>query len=91
MRKAEKTLDGLREAFDSIARYDSRFLGVLVKLGEGHYEVIINGNSKFEENLKYYEKAYNDDLTLKANPEIKILNYIFAESFEEIQREFYAD
>lgn len=87
----DMTLNGLRNAFSSEWRHDSRFFGVLVKLGEGHYEVIINSYLKFDEKLEYYIKAYNDDLTLKANTNIQIINYTFAESFEEIQREFYAD
>jgi hypothetical protein len=87
----DDTLDGLERAFNSQWAEDSRFFGVLVKLGHGHYETIINSNVKFKEKLGYYKKAYNEDLTLKANTDIRIINYTFANSFDEIQKEFYVN
>ena len=39
------------------------------------YEIIINPPANLPSKMKYYEKAYNDDLTLKSNPNIKIVNY----------------
>lgn len=40
-------------------------------------ETIINPKKNFESKKSYYEKAYNDDLELKANTNIKIVDYSF--------------
>lgn len=40
-------------------------------------EVIINHRRNFEAKLEYISKAYNEDLTLKNAPHIRIVNYDF--------------
>jgi hypothetical protein len=42
-------------------------------------EIIINPYANIPSKLAYYEQAYNDDLTLKANNNIKIIKYDFVE------------
>ena len=39
-------------------------------------EVIVNSSENFEEKLKYYEKAYNDNLELNTFNKIRIVDAI---------------
>lgn len=48
---------------------------VAVKLPTG-IELITNTDN-LDGKMEYYRNAYDDDLQLKANPEIKIINYMF--------------
>lgn len=40
-------------------------------------ELIVNAPENFETKMAYYSRAYNEDLTLKNNPAIKITTYNF--------------
>jgi hypothetical protein len=50
--------------------------------GGPHPELIINSRENIESKLEYIKKAYNEDLTLKAAPHIKIVFYEFIEYLE---------
>lgn len=41
-------------------------------------EVISNPRANFESKRAYYDRAYDDKLILKANPDIRILTWLFA-------------
>jgi hypothetical protein len=75
----EMTLSGLLRAGDSDwARNGADYLIVWVEGVTPQPEMILNGPENFESKLAYYKNAYNEDLTLKNNPAIKITNYNFA-------------
>ena len=46
-----------------------------IKMPDGNIELIVNPNAL--EKIKYIENAYDDDLHLKTNKNIKIVNYMF--------------
>jgi hypothetical protein len=74
----EMTLSGLLRAGDSDwARHGADYLIVWVEGVTPQPEMILNGPENFVSKLFYYKNAYNEDLTLKNNPSIKITNYNF--------------
>ena len=42
-------------------------------------EFIVNHKSNFEEKMKYYDSAYDENLIMIRNRDIKIVSFIFAE------------
>jgi hypothetical protein len=78
------TLSGLlREAKRDFAKKYAKFLILEVEgAGGPHPELIINTKENIESKLEYLKKAYNEDLTLKAAPHIKITYYEFIEYLE---------
>jgi hypothetical protein len=58
------------------AKEEARWLRVDIQIpGQDAPEHIFNPRSNFEPKLLYYINAYNQDLTLKANPDIRIIGY----------------
>lgn len=51
-------------------------------------ELIVNKKSNFNEKLKYYSEAYNEDLTLKANPGIKITSFSLHASMKDMAEKY---
>lgn len=49
-------------------------------------EIIINEHSNLSDKFNYLRELYNDDLTHKHSDSIKILDFMFSDSFEEIER-----
>lgn len=43
------------------------------------HELIVNHKSNFEEKMKYYDSAYDENLIMIRNRDIKIVSFIFAE------------
>ena len=43
------------------------------------HELIVNHKSNFEEKMKYYDSAYDENLIMIKNRDIKIVSFIFAE------------
>lgn len=77
-RMNEMTLTGLLQAGESyFARNEADYLVVKVAGATPKDEIIINPKENFETKLTYYRGAYNEDLTLKNAPHIKITNYNF--------------
>ena len=80
----EMTLRGLLNLGSSDwARHTSRWLIIEVEVDGNDPEIIINPKTNFDAKLAYYKKAYNEDLTLKANPNIKIIRYDFVEAISD--------
>lgn len=42
-------------------------------------EFIVNHKSNFEEKMKYYDSAYDEELVMTRNRDIKIVSFMFAE------------
>lgn len=80
----EMTLKGLLAQGNShYGQSIAKLLIVEVQVEGNAPEVIINPRENFASKLEYYANAYNDDLSLKANPNIKIVNYHFLETLED--------
>jgi hypothetical protein len=72
------TLEGLLQVGSSYyARNEADFMIIRVEGPTPEPEIIINPRENFDTKLAYYKNAYNEDLTLKAKPEIKISSYDF--------------
>lgn len=70
------TLKNLEICFNTAIKENAMFVGVAVVIGEQKTpEIIINKLENFESKLAYYKNAYNEDLTLKANQNIKIVGF----------------
>lgn len=70
------TLEGLMNLANSqYTREDGEYLIVAVQAYDSAPEFIINPKENFNEKLSYYREAYSNDLTLKSNPHIKIIDY----------------
>lgn len=54
---------------------DPKYLIVAVQLPTGAIEIITN-TDQIGSKAEYYKNAYDDDFCLKANPQIKIINYM---------------
>ena len=76
----------LEDVFISAYRCNCNYVGVRIRgVGEGD-EFIINPRCNIIEKLNYYKQAYNYNLTLKSNPNIKIIGIGYGQNFDEIQR-----
>jgi len=67
-----------KQAF--LGGFDGDYEGVFVEIQLPDYpdvEIIYNSRANFERKQKYYSKAYNDNLEMKRNKEIKIVKYTF--------------
>jgi hypothetical protein len=74
----EMTLAGLLRAGNSDwAKNGADIMVVWVEGATPVPEMIVNQPENFAAKLAYYSKAYNEDLTLKNAPHIKIVNYNF--------------
>ena len=86
------SLEQLKACFDLAKATRARYVAVKISMdGFPKEEVIINPSANFDKKLEYYSNAYNDDLTLKANPNVKITGFTYAETYDEIRKEFYYD
>lgn len=82
----EMTLSGLLRAGRSwYAQHEAEVMFVEIEGNAPEPEMIMNPKANFEEKLAYYERAYNEDLTMKAAPHIKIANYHFC-TMDELKK-----
>lgn len=64
----------------------SKYMMVLVSVNNSsHPELIINTKENFDEKMKYYQQAYSDHLTLKVNPNIKIVSFSFFDDMDYLK------
>ena len=79
-------LEHLIKCFDNATTVDANYIAVLIEMkGSNKPEVIIICRENFNSKLEYYKKAYNEDLTLKACTDIKIVNFVFSNCFDDIE------
>lgn len=77
------SMEELDRCFNYAIQYDSKYIGVKIQVCDNpDPEIIINTRKNFASKLEYYKKAYNDDLTLKANKDIKIVGFYHCDDFE---------
>lgn len=79
------TLEGLLGLGSSwFANNEAEWLIIHVQVEDNEPEIIINPKANFKAKLTYYAKAYNNDLTLKANPDIKIVKYDMVDDLRDV-------
>lgn len=83
------SLDNLRNCFVGAKNFKAKYIAVKVSVNNATPEIIINNYENFDEKLAYYEKAYNHDLTLKNNTNIKIIGFTFGNTFSEIEEDLF--
>lgn len=77
----------LINCFKAAQEQNIRYIAVKVSMKNfDQPEVIINSKDNFDKKLAYYQMAYNEDLTLKANPDIKIIDFVYGDSFADIEK-----
>jgi hypothetical protein len=75
----ENTLANLQSELNTdFAKHEAEYMVLKVMNNESKDpEYIINPRPNFETKLQYLTKAYNDDLTLRNNPTIRIVEFHF--------------
>lgn len=77
----------LEKCFYEASNNNAKYVGVKIQMkGFPKAEIIINQNENFDSKFTYYKKAYNEDLTLKTFNGIKIVNFAYGNSFEDIEK-----
>lgn len=80
------SLSDLELIFIEAIYKSAKYIAVEIEsAGMPENEIIINKNNAILEKLLYYKKAYNEDLTLKANSGIKIVKAMYCNDFSEIE------
>lgn len=86
----ELNLKALEDCFNRAVDFGAKYIAVKVKMeGLEGTEVIINPRDNFGEKLLYYKIAYNEDLTLKSFNGIKIVDFAYGNSYEQIECSFF--
>ena len=74
---------------------DTNFMVIGIEMPDlESHELIVNHKSNFEEKMKYYDSAYDENLIMIRNRDIKIISFMFAEEVifaEEDEDEDYFD
>ena len=74
------TLTQLNKEFEIATRLKCSSIAVLIQMKDFEKpELIINENANFNKKLEYYNRAYNEDLTLKACKDIKIIGCYYGD------------
>lgn len=77
------TMEILKECFESAKKMNNGIVVIYIEMeGYDDIETIINTRKNFDKKLAYYKKAYNDDLTLKANKGIRIVGFDICDRYE---------
>ena len=79
-------LNNLVNCFESAIKNNAIYVAVKIEMyGFEESEIIINPKANFEQKLKYYINAYNEDLTLKNAPDkIKIVGFTYGNCLQNI-------
>ncbi|NFH40697.1 hypothetical protein [Clostridium sporogenes] len=81
-------INNLEKCFYEASQQDKKYVGVKIQMeGFPKAEIIINENANFDSKFAYYKKAYNEDLTLKSFNGIKIVEFTYGDTFEQIERD----
>ena len=82
------TMNDLETCFYIASKRGIKYVGVKIQMqGFLKPEIIINENENFDSKFAYYKKAYNEELTLKTFNGIKIVDFTYGNSFEEIEKD----
>ena len=79
------TLTNLENCFKAAKEEGTFYIGVAIKVGNQEVpEIIINTHENFDTKLEYYKSAYNENLTLKTNADIRIVGFSHDDSTDNI-------
>ncbi len=91
-------MEGVEEKVNNLEKFtkflqehqdDGGFIGVIVNLpNQDKPELIVNVPESLVTKIPYYNIAYNPDLTLKTNIEVKIIGYCWVSDFETLQENY---
>ena len=88
MAKFKATLNAMQKDYELFTSYGYDFMMVFVSVDGGVPEVIINPKVNVDAKMVYYRSAYDNDLRLKANPKIQIVDYGFIEDKKKVSEIF---
>lgn len=72
----------LIEMFELAKKNNAQYVGVRIKVPNmKKAETILNPKENFDKKLEYYLNAYDDNLKLKANPDIIIVDCFLLDNF----------
>lgn len=79
-------LNNLQIAVDRAVEVDAKYFGVIVVNGFNNQEELIVNTTEnmMDGKLDYYMNAYNNDLTLKTQPKIRIAGFTFGRTVADI-------
>lgn len=82
----ELTLKNVEIAVSRAVEVDSKYFGVIIKNEIiNQEELIINTvENMMDGKLDYYKNAYNNNLTLKSQPKIRIAGFTYGKTINEI-------
>lgn len=81
----QPTMQELIEIFKDAKEFKVNYVAVKVEMdGFEKPEVIINEKENIDSKLEYYKKAYNEDLTHKYSPGVRIVYYTYGNTYEDI-------
>lgn len=82
------TARNLINCFETAKRLNYKYVAVKIDMqGFAKPEIIINRKENFDDKLEYYLKAYDENLVLKANNGIRIIGFMYSDTFEDIEED----
>ena len=86
MSRENVSMEKLENTMSSAIVDKAKYIAIAVLIeGAKDPEIIINLTSNFKSKMDYYKKAYNEDLCLKANQTIKIVDFTYSNSLSIIE------
>jgi hypothetical protein len=80
------TTNNLEICFNEAKEREMKFVGVVIEMdGFPQAEVIINPAANIDSKLEYYKKTYDENLSHKFAPGIKIIGFSYGNSFSDLQ------
>lgn len=83
MSKKEELLSCIRNAYN----YNIRYVGVLTKNTRNKFELIVFQQDSFKDKVNYYSSLFDDNLFLKKNKKVVVIDFCCANNLEEMEME----
>jgi len=82
-----KTMNDLEKCFEVAKACMQSYVGVMISVPNcPEPEVTVNPYKNIDSKLAYYQRAYNEDLTFKMLPTIKIVAFVSGDTYKEIEQ-----
>lgn len=78
------TLENLQNCFSAAHLTETAYVGIKLKLPNKVNELQVIEYGSFNDKFHYYEEVYNENLTLKVNPEVKVVGFTHGNSLDDI-------
>lgn len=76
----------LESCFEMATRLSYTYIGVKLDIvGFEKPEIVINSKENFDDKLDYFKRAYDENLMLVNNPNIRIVGFAAADTFEDLE------